>query len=115
MGRLTALAPRIGALPPKLKAAPKLAESFYTSPQWRRVVGEIKRARGGCCERCGSRRRVIGDHKIERKDGGADFDPSNIELLCITCHNRKTAAARAARSDGRHGATGRVSVPPTSR
>lgn len=79
---------------------PKKAEGFYTSPEWRGLVADVKRARGSFCQRCGSRHRVIADHIVERKDGGADLDESNVELLCAACHNRKTAAARAARARG---------------
>ncbi len=46
----------------------------------------------------GNRRGLIGDHIVERKDGGADFDPLNVRLLCAACHNRKTAAARRTRT-----------------
>jgi 5-methylcytosine-specific restriction endonuclease McrA len=38
--------------------------------------------------------RILGDHIIERKDGGAELDPNNIQLLCLGCHNAKTATAR---------------------
>jgi 5-methylcytosine-specific restriction endonuclease McrA len=43
---------------------------------------------------------VIADHIVERKDGGADLDPNNIELLCHAHHQKKTALARARRARG---------------
>ena len=100
MGKLIAMGARIGALPARVAAAPKVAEGFYQSVEWRRLVAAIKRERGAWCERCGSKHRVIADHIVERKDGGADLDPSNIELLCFAHHQAKTAAARAARARG---------------
>lgn len=77
-----------------------IVKRFYTSPEWRGLVRDIKAVRGNCCERCGSSYRVAGDHKVELKDGGAPLDDENVELLCAACHNRKTAAARAARVSG---------------
>ncbi|WP_407026450.1 HNH endonuclease [Agrobacterium rosae] len=63
-------------------------------------MSSLKRTRGNRCQRCRASGRIIGDHIHERKDGGADLDPSNIELLCRPCHNTKTAKARAARAAG---------------
>lgn len=102
MGRLQGLKPRLGGLAMKLPPAPKLAEPFYQSKAWRSLVARIKRQRGNRCERpgCGSTERVIADHIVERKDGGADLDETNIELLCAAHHNAKTAAARARRAKG---------------
>ena len=73
---------------------------FYTSPEWRELVRDIKRRRGSWCQRCGSTKRIIGDHIVELKDGGAALDERNVELLCAACHNAKTAKARAARVVG---------------
>lgn len=104
MGRLKAFGSRIGSMPAKVKAAPKTAEGFYSSPAWRGLVADIKRERGARCERPGCptpTHRIIADHIVERKDGGADLDPRNIELLCNTHHQQKTAKARAARAQGR--------------
>lgn len=98
MGRLKALQPAIGALPPRLRPPPKVADSFYLSPEWRALVAKLKRERGAWCERCGSKHRLIGDHVRELRDGGAPLDPGNVELLCQPCHNRKTAEARARRA-----------------
>lgn len=98
MGKLTNLTPALPTLPPRVKMPPKIADSLYTSPEWRRLVADIKRERGRFCERCGGTHRVLGDHIVEVKDGGAQFDRSNIELLCQACHNRKTAQQRARRA-----------------
>lgn len=105
MAKLTQLPSRFGNTPSKLPAPPKVAERFYSSREWRATVARIKRKRGHWCERCGSTDRVIADHKVERRDGGAEFDEDNIELLCAAHHNAKTAQARARRAQGEvHGA-----------
>jgi len=99
MARIRALPPRISTVASRVRPPAKVPDPFYTSPNWRTFVREIKRQRGYRCEGCGmdcasSPRSLIGDHVVERKDGGADFDPLNVRLLCLGCHNRKTAAAR---------------------
>lgn len=101
MARLTNIGGRIGGMSARVPLAPKVAELFYQSREWRGLVRRIKAERGNWCERCGSTERVIADHIVERKDGGADFDPKNIELLCAAHHNAKTAAARKARASSR--------------
>ncbi|WP_262027135.1 HNH endonuclease [Microvirga sp. Mcv34] len=100
MGKLTNIKPRLSSTPPRLKSPPKIVEEFYSSPEWRALVKRIKAKRGNFCQRCGSSDRVIADHIIERKDGGADLDENNIELLCHTHHQKKTAQARARRARG---------------
>lgn len=90
-------------MPVRVAAPPKQAEPFYRSAAWVALVRDIKAERGNWCERCGSTHRVVADHKVERKDGGADLDPGNVELLCQACHNRKTAQARARRAAGATG------------
>ncbi|WP_370179917.1 HNH endonuclease signature motif containing protein [Alteriqipengyuania sp.] len=98
MTRLKMLMPRLSPIKPKLKALPKRAERFYQSPEWRGLVKQLKAERGAFCERCGAGGRIIGDHIVERKDGGAELDPSNIRLMCWPCHNAKTARERARRA-----------------
>lgn len=88
----------------KVKPPPKIAEDFYRSKPWKILVRRIKAMRGHQCEDCkathdddGKPIRLIGDHVVERRDGGAELDPSNVRLLCWPCHNKKTAKARAKR------------------
>lgn len=100
MSKLSQMPPRLPGLPTRLASPPKRAEGFYQTPEWRGLVAQLKRERGNYCERCGSSYRVIADHIIERKDGGAPLDKANIELLCQACHNTKTAASRAKRATG---------------
>jgi 5-methylcytosine-specific restriction endonuclease McrA len=104
----------------RLQSRPKVAESFYKTDRWRALVASIKAERGRRCEACGKTRepdgspvKLILDHIIERRDGGADYDRGNLQLLCTAvggngrphaggtlggCHNRKTARAKAERS-----------------
>jgi len=86
---------------------PKQAEAFYQSDAWRKLRADLIRQRGRRCETCGKTHeldgtpvKLIGDHVIERKDGGADLDPRNVRLVCQACHNVKTAKARAERLRG---------------
>ena len=92
----------------KIAPPPKVAAPFYLSPEWRGLMDEIIVERFGsrAMARCEDpqctmpwRRgiRVIGDHIIEIKDGGALLDKSNVLCRCGSCHTRKTARARAAR------------------
>lgn len=100
MSKLTNMKPMLRSMPARLAPPPKQTETFYQSKEWRALVAQVKRERGPYCERCGSPDRVIADHIVERKDGGADLDKTNIELLCHRHHASKTAEARARRARG---------------
>jgi 5-methylcytosine-specific restriction enzyme A len=119
--------PKLGNIGPTVRSmdmrtarpAPKTAETFYVSKAWRDLVAALIARCGRRCQACGKTReddsspvRVIGDHIVERKDGGADLDERNIELLCARsggngrprpdgrtggCHPAKTAAKRIER------------------
>ena len=93
---------RVAGLPPRVAPAPKVADRFYESREWRALAAQMKRKAGYVCARpgCGSSHRLIADHIVERKDGGADLDPLNIEVLCAEHHAQKTAAARSRRARG---------------
>lgn len=105
MGRLKALGSRVGAMPAKVRAAPKVAEGFYSSAAWRGLCADRKRdpdyAEAKRRGRPGER--MILDHVVERKDGGADLDPRNTQWLTNSEHQAKTAKARARRARGEAG------------
>ncbi|MFT4098615.1 MAG: HNH endonuclease signature motif containing protein [Rhodoblastus sp.] len=98
----------IASVKPRLRAArqsvveiaPKRADAELLTPEhraWRAIV--IARA-GGMCQwpGCGRvERRMFADHIVERKDGGARYDPDNGQCLCGSHHSLKTAQERARR------------------
>lgn len=89
----------------RIGAAVKTTDPFYLSAEWRELVTIVRQQRGYVCEACGqdmssNRRALIADHIRERKDGGQDLDPANVRLLCLPCHNHKTAQASKARRSG---------------
>jgi 5-methylcytosine-specific restriction endonuclease McrA len=96
--RLRLVAPMVRRSEARVAPPVKVAEAFYLSAEWRAFSREIVRQRGRRCESCGTKGgRLIADHIEERRDGGADFDPLNIQVLCPVCDNRKRAKAAAAR------------------
>lgn len=99
MGRLKAPVARLRKLDTRAAPPPvKRADAFYLLPEWRGFIGDLIRRRGRCCEACGRKGcRIFGDHRIELKDGGEALDEANIDLLCGSCHSKKTAAARSSR------------------
>jgi 5-methylcytosine-specific restriction endonuclease McrA len=101
---LRTLAPRVATFDPrKVKPPPKVADAFYLSSEWRRLVDEIIQERGRRCEdvNCRTPRgpwgRIHGDHVHEIRDGGAKLDKRNVMLRCDPCHGRKTARERSTR------------------
>jgi 5-methylcytosine-specific restriction enzyme A len=90
---------RIPTLTSRVPRQEKQADSFYTSPEWRALIAAIKEQRGNQCADVGPHSgRILGDHIVEIKDGGALLDPANIMLRCAGCHNRKTGRERAKRA-----------------
>lgn len=88
------------------KQPPKVKDHELTTPEfraWRKVV--MARASYRCqwvehgqrCAKAMPEHRLIADHIIERKDGGAPYDPANGQALCDAHHVRKGNTARAAR------------------
>ena len=67
---------------------------FYQSAAWRAVRAAFL-TQHPLCTRCDARGRVVvavvADHVIPLKDGGAWFGWTNLQGLCVSCHNRKTA------------------------
>ena len=102
---LKTLKPRLGlANTFAVKPAPKRADPFYLSKEWRDLMQWLLAIRGRRCEdpNCATPRgpwsRIYGDHIKELKDGGAPLDPENVLLRCATCHGAKTARERGRRA-----------------
>lgn len=88
------------------KQPPKVKDPELSTPEfraWRRAV--MHRAGYRCqwvehgqrCTKSAPDHRLIADHIVERKDGGAPYDPANGQALCDSHHTLKTNAARAKR------------------
>ena len=105
MGRLTNLPTRLQpSSARRVTIAPKVADSFYKSAEWRAAREESIARNFGFCAHCGERpRRLFVDHIVELKDGGEAIAQSNLEPLCGSCHTLKTAKARAARMAAKAG------------
>ncbi|TIV00211.1 MAG: HNH endonuclease [Mesorhizobium sp.] len=109
VAKLKMMAPVIRTMDTRtVKVAPKTADAFYLSPEWRKLMAEIIAERGRRCEdpQCDGRThrpgmRVFGDHVVELRDGGAPLDKRNIMLRCGASHTRKTLAERAKRMAAR--------------
>ncbi len=74
--------------------------SFYRSKAWRAVRAAFLRAHPLCgrCEALGlTVAAKVVDHIQPLKRGGARFDTSNLQALCVSCHNRKTTSESAGR------------------
>ena len=73
---------------------------FYQSARWRGVRAAFLREHPWCGV-CAARGRVVAavvvDHVVPLKDGGERFDWVNLQGLCVSCHNRKTARETARR------------------
>lgn len=99
MARLTNLGARLATLDTRTALpAPKVADQFYSSDEWRKARSRaLARAGYKCCV-CGrSDGRLFVDHIVERQDGGAEFDQSNLQVLCGSHHTLKTNKVRADR------------------
>lgn len=96
---------RLQAMPARVTALPKQVDPFYRSADWQALrKAKLAQGRARCCV-CGIGMargvRMILDHRVERKDGGAD-NPGldGLDWFCIAHHNAKTAAAKASRGRG---------------
>jgi 5-methylcytosine-specific restriction endonuclease McrA len=103
--------PRIRQQPPRIstestritKRRDKQTLPFYRTQRWKDFVAMLIRKRGRqCqnrhCQRSGVMTRIFADHIVEIRDGGELFDETNIQLLCGSCHSKKTLQVRGERS-----------------
>jgi len=70
------------------------SQKFYNSGVWRRVSKYHKKLNPFCI-RCYSKGYVVSvqvtDHIVPISQGGSKLDLDNLQSLCISCHNTKTA------------------------
>lgn len=66
-------------------------DPFYYSRPWRQCRGSFLKHNPMCQEPGCEAKATVVDHKISRRRGGAPFDPGNLQSLCATHHNRKSA------------------------
>jgi 5-methylcytosine-specific restriction enzyme A len=102
---LRGLPSRLGRPAVKVAALPKVVEGFYQSKAWL----ALRRSRmrdadyAAAVARAGPGERVILDHIVERRDGGAELDPANTQWLTMAEHQAKTSRERARRAARRGG------------
>lgn len=73
---------------------------FYKSKQWQRLAAATVMSKGYKCERCGKYANQV-HHKVRitTKEGWCmRFEPSNLELLCLECHNAEHGRFQKRRS-----------------
>ena len=64
--------------------------NFYNSARWRRLREQILMQNHYICVRCGRQAEMV-DHIVPTKvDWNRRLDPSNMQAMCWSCHNRKT-------------------------
>jgi 5-methylcytosine-specific restriction protein A len=67
---------------------------FYNSRQWRKLRLMILQ-RDPICKECEKKNifvsSVVVDHILPINKGGAKYNADNLQGLCTTCHNRKSA------------------------
>lgn len=76
--------------------------------RWRAVRGAAIVAAAGRCQDCGRLGRLEVHHRTSLDDGGAPYDPRNLEVLCPTCHD-----LRHGHLDGGHRPKRRKRRPPS--
>ena len=75
----------------------KESAAVYNTTRWRKVR-KMQLMREPLCK-CGQIA-TIADHIKELVDGGEPFDLDNLESMCQSCHNSKTARVKREREGG---------------
>lgn len=80
------------------------AKRFYKSKAWRKCRDAYFISQHGLCERCGDPGLIV-HHKVyidaqNINDPRVTLNHDNLELLCLTCHNREHFKGADAVRDG---------------
>ena len=62
---------------------------FYNSAQWKKIRKQVL-MQEPFCRICGYPAQMV-DHIVPISQGGSKTDYSNLQPLCQSCHNKKTA------------------------
>lgn len=89
---------------------PSAYQRGYGGKAWKRLRLEVYTRDAGKCQADGCGRAVAGqeahiDHIIPKAAGGADA-AFNLQVLCRSCHSRKTARERLRATGGAAGGRG---------
>lgn len=106
MGRLKTIAPRVGALAPRIghvsgdeqarfrhRDATQTWRAWYKTSRWQKLRWSVLVRDLFTCRRCerieADTSQLVADHKRpHRGDEALFWDPTNLQCLCKTCHDR---------------------------
>ena len=105
MTKLPMLGSRIPTMDTRIvPRAPKVADTYYNSPEHKAWAAEVIRRAAGRCQdpECKAKHwpgmRLYADHILERRDRpDLALDITNGRATCAPAHTRKTLAERAKR------------------
>ena len=71
---------------------------FHQTPRWHKLARFVKDRDGWRCRECGKSGRLETDHRVPISKTGAglagQWDPSNLQTLCRSCHFIKSHKER---------------------
>lgn len=79
---------------PKIPFEGREVDPFYNNTRWRTVRKAYLMAHPMCvkCQQKGIiTEATVVDHKIPIRQGGDEYSWTNLQSLCASCHNKKSA------------------------
>ena len=84
---------------------------YLKSSEWQEIRAKIFKLRGRKCERCGKTSGPIQLHHKSYHRGGGELD-SDVEVLCIECHEKQHATQKHKREYDRSWVLDTIPAPP---